>query len=96
VPINRKEAETVIIKTDTLDSFVSSNGINGLDFIKIDVEGHEMEVLHGAREVLKTQKPKLAIAWYHGRDDHGNILQVLKEVNSAYRFLPTQTILWAY
>ena len=30
----------------------------GLDFIKIDTEGHELEVLKGARNLLKDLKPK--------------------------------------
>ncbi|MER5522114.1 FkbM family methyltransferase [Streptomyces sp. NPDC002763] len=32
-----------------------------LDLVKIDVEGHEMSVLHGARQVLKRDRPFLVI-----------------------------------
>ncbi|MFD3584895.1 FkbM family methyltransferase [Streptomyces sp. NPDC058683] len=32
-----------------------------LDLVKIDVEGHEMSVLHGARQVLKRDRPALVI-----------------------------------
>ena len=45
------------ISTDTLDRYVSKNGLNRLDFIKIDVEGAEHLVLQGAIESLKTFHP---------------------------------------
>ncbi|MFG2960042.1 FkbM family methyltransferase [Streptomyces sp. NPDC048291] len=32
-----------------------------LDLVKIDVEGHEMSVLHGARQVLKRDRPTLVM-----------------------------------
>ena len=36
-----------------------------VNFIKADVEGFEMELLCGAREVIKRDKPKMAITVYH-------------------------------
>lgn len=45
---NKKEA----IKLDTLDSYVQKENIKRIDFMKIDVEGHELNVLRGARNCL--------------------------------------------
>jgi len=39
------------IKTDTLDNYFYKNRI-ALSFIKIDVEGHELEVLKGAKKLI--------------------------------------------
>jgi FkbM family methyltransferase len=39
-----------------------------LDFIKMDIEGAEIEALIGAAKTLETLSPKLAIASYHRRD----------------------------
>lgn len=44
----------------TLDSFVSEYGVKPT-FIKIDVEGHQMEVLRGGLETIKKWKPILLI-----------------------------------
>lgn len=55
------------VQADTLDNVVSELGVNKVNFIKIDVEGAELEVLEGAERVLKTAK-KVAVAAYHPRD----------------------------
>lgn len=44
-----------------IDDFVSSNKIEKVDLVKIDVEGFEMHVLNGAHEMLKKDKPVLFI-----------------------------------
>jgi FkbM family methyltransferase len=41
------------IKTITLDEYVESHGIRAIDLLKIDVEGHELDVLKGAAVNLK-------------------------------------------
>lgn len=57
----------------TLDSYVERESIEKIDFIKIDVEGAELDVLSGARNTLMQWKPLIlmevnetALAW-HGR-----------------------------
>jgi len=51
------EHGVVQVQTRTLDSY---NFIN-IDFIKIDVEGHELNVLKGAVKTLKRNKPILLV-----------------------------------
>jgi FkbM family methyltransferase len=46
------------IKTITLDEYVDSHGIRAIDLLKIDVEGHELDVLKGATLNLKNNTIK--------------------------------------
>ncbi len=41
---------------DTIDSYCNTNKIDSIDFLKIDTEGHELEVLKGASEMIKHNK----------------------------------------
>lgn len=50
-------AYTVDVYTQTLDSF----GFTEVDLIKIDVEGHELELLEGATQTITQQQPILLI-----------------------------------
>jgi FkbM family methyltransferase len=56
-------ANEITIKTETLDSVVLLDKIPSL--IKIDVEGHEVEVLQGGRNTLAEAKPLLIIESFH-------------------------------
>jgi FkbM family methyltransferase len=49
------------VELDTLDHYCKVNGYARIDFIKIDVEGHELHVLSGAQHMLKTCKPGIMI-----------------------------------
>jgi FkbM family methyltransferase len=40
----------------TLDSFCEQQKINHIDLLKIDTEGHELEVLRGAKEMILSKK----------------------------------------
>jgi FkbM family methyltransferase len=43
---------TMEIETTTLDAFCDAEGINTIDFLQIDVQGAELEVLKGASKIL--------------------------------------------
>ena len=40
----------------SLDDYVQQSGIRNVDFLKIDTDGHDIEVLLGAKEMLRTQE----------------------------------------
>lgn len=44
------------VETTTLDAFVEERGIERVDLLKIDVEGHELEVLRGAERLLRERR----------------------------------------
>ena len=53
--------KAVKIKTITLDSFYKTKKLKKIDMIKIDVEGSDLDVLKGAKNILRTQSPYLLV-----------------------------------
>jgi len=56
-----KNIEEINISVDTIDNLINKGLIERPDFIKIDVEGVEMDVLDGMIETLTNYKPELFI-----------------------------------
>lgn len=44
------------VRITTIDTYCSHFGIGWIDFLKIDVEGHELQVLKGAATMLREQR----------------------------------------
>lgn len=45
--------KTIHVVTDTLDNFCNNHAIDYIDFLKIDTEGAEVVILHGAARLLQ-------------------------------------------
>jgi len=54
-------------------------------FIKMDIEGAEPQALRGARNIIQTQKPKLAICIYHDFKHLWEIPLYIKELVPEYK-----------
>jgi len=50
--LNAAQAQRVDVSVTTLDDFCRDQAITRVDFLKIDTEGHELEVLRGATGLL--------------------------------------------
>lgn len=72
--------------TVTIDDWVASQGIAKVDFIKMDIEGAELEALRGAAGTLRRCRPRLAISLYHAREDFFRIPLYLAGLDLGYRF----------
>ncbi len=51
------------VETRTLDDLVQETGVEVVDLIKIDVEGHELEVLKGAKDTIERMLPTIVIEY---------------------------------
>lgn len=66
-----------------LDDILADENIS---FIKMDIEGSEVNAILGAEKIIKTRKPKLAICVYHKISDFWQVPLLLKKLNSEYQF----------
>ena len=62
--LNAQPEETV--KLTTLDKFCSEEGISRIHLLKMDVEGHELKVLEGAKNLLDSDSPPVFIQFEFG------------------------------
>jgi len=56
------------VKVITLDAFFSGKDIN-LGLLKVDIEGEGLAALRGARELLKRDRPVMALSIYHNAEE---------------------------
>ncbi len=56
-----------------------------ITFIKMDIEGAELEALKGSRETIKKYKPRLAISVYHKKEDITKIPLFIKKLVPEYK-----------
>lgn len=54
---DKEKIQKISVSVDTMDSWVSQNEIDRVDFIKCDVEGSEFFVYQGGRETIQKYKP---------------------------------------
>jgi len=81
--VTQKKRQTFCyVNSTTIDAIGSEFG--KIDFIKLDVEGSEKEVLAGARETIKNDIPHLSISLYHKGNDMMEIPNIVKDFNVGY------------
>ncbi len=84
----REGVEPVQVTKMSGDEFVNKNAISRIDFIKIDVEAHEVYVLKGLMQTLQRDLPWLTMEW-------NDTLTIERLANSAeLRFLQQHYTIW--
>jgi FkbM family methyltransferase len=71
---------TTLITIDSIDLKVGTN------FIKLDIEGEELNALKGASETIAKYRPVLAISTYHLPEHHWEILTFIDSLGFNYKF----------
>src|SRR5918992_1736537 len=82
----RTEDKFVEVNANTLDYLLQLKGIMEVNWIKIDVEGAEFEVLKGATNVLSKSKDIALLIEVHGLDNYRPIVEFLSSYNFIIEF----------
>lgn len=86
-----QESDTVAVQAITIDDFAISQALTRLDYIKLDVEGAEPQVLAGAANSIQRFRPQLAVSIYHDISHFFDIPIYLANCLTDYKFH-----LWSY
>ena len=74
------------VNANTLDYMLQQNGIRDANWIKIDVEGAEFEVLKGAHNILSNSKDIALLIEVHGLDNYTPVIEFLHSYNLDVEF----------
>ena len=75
-----------LTETTTIDENVPLIGLQRVDYIKLDIEGAELDALRGGEATLRRYRPKLAVSLYHNPEDIETIPRYLAGLDLGYRF----------
>ena len=74
---------SVAVQAETIDRLVAGERPT---FLKLDIEGFEIDALHGARETIRRHAPVLAVCVYHLQDHLWKIPLLLRSWRDDYAF----------
>ena len=76
------EDGNITIEARKLDDLLQSKKVT---FIKMDIEGSELAALRGAEQIIREQRPKLAICVYHKLEDIWEIPSLILSYCPEYK-----------
>ena len=85
--IEHEDIEEITIPVTSLDAFFKDKPQSDWPtFIKMEIRGAEIEALKGAKKIIKTKRPKLALSVYHEIEHSYELLRIAQEYNPDYYF----------
>lgn len=96
---NKQNDNCTEITIVSIDDFIKEP----YTYLKMDIEGMEIDALRGARKTIENYHPKLAISVYHKIDDLITIPNLIQKIDSSYKlylrhywkYCGTDTVLFA-
>jgi FkbM family methyltransferase len=79
--------QEVEVDLTTLDEFYRNRALARLDFIKCDVEGHELAVFKGGTNTLQKYQPTLLFECHHDHAQEGSLFSFLEQLGYHGFFL---------
>lgn len=105
--IQQNAGKDQAIAVTTIDRLAEELRLSRIDFIKMDIEGAELNALRGSVKVLKRWQPRLAISSYHRKGDPAAICALVwgarrdyligsKQLSKSTRKTGTPKVLFFY
>lgn len=79
--VEKNTESTCVIEIVKLDDMINDD----VSYIKMDIEGMELDALEGAELLIRKYKPKMAISVYHKMEDLLEISSWIREMDMGYR-----------
>ena len=83
------EQGEIEVEAVTIDRTVERLGLQNVDFIKMDIEGAEVDALEGARGTIARFGPRMSLSIYHRPDHPTEVPRVVLDARSSYRWKRT-------
>ena len=80
--LDTPQTKKITVVQKTLDSFVIDNNIRSVDFIKMDIQGAEIDLIKGSIETIKNFRPAILTEADHYFSD----IKVLYEMISSFGY----------
>lgn len=71
------------VPVTTIDEVLGERPVT---YIKLNIEGAELDALDGAKQAIRRHRPRLAVSVYHRPGDLWNIAVKVRELEPSYRF----------
>lgn len=81
-----KAKQEIIVDAKRLDDFIKEHNISDCNFIKMDVEGAEVNILPTIKQFLELNKPTLHLSLHHPRFKPADLQDIFK-ILSIYNYL---------
>ena len=90
-----EEYELISVASTTIDHFVENKKIKNINFIKVNTEGSDVEVIKGAKETIKNFKPKI-VTCEHNPGDNDKILKFILSIRNDYKYINANNRLYLW
>lgn len=86
-PVVTKQAGTADdVPVTSIDAYAQEHALR-VGLIKLDIEGNELEAIRGAEQVIRRDRPLLAISIYHRPVDFFRIKPLIESMHLGYQFM---------
>lgn len=73
------------VNVSTIDAFVEERKLDSVDYLKIDTEGYEKQILRGAEQTIRKWSPVIGVSAYHLKGDKEEIPRLVRSFNHRYQ-----------